>query len=590
MTEITAPTNPATAIEPARSDQPLEPESEGGDRASERRRAAWLKGLFAAHRPALAVMVGVGLAGAVVAVAQAWMIAGVLAEAIGGAGLEALWPPAALALGLIVLRAGLSVIADVVGASAARAIKLALRRRVLEALAKLGPAFLDTRASGSVTSTVVDQVEAIDGFIARFYPAQILAAAIPLGLLVPVFLVDPPSGWRLLAAALVTPVLMGVVGWRTGVRARAQITALKRANGYFLDRLQGLATLKVFGEVGRERERIRAVSDDLRLRTMGVLRLAFLSATGLELIASVALALVAVQLAGTLVDGGSMPLAHGLFLLILVPEIFIPLRKLGIHYHDRAAAIGAAESILEILDAADADRETARPLAVTRAPEIVFDGVTLAYAGGRRRALDDVSLTVRAGEMVALAGESGSGKSSLLSVLLGLRRPSAGQIRIDGKVLEGRALADAIAWAGQGVRILSASLRENLVLGRPDAPKAALDAAIGASQLAPVIAKLPDGLETQVGEGARGLSGGEARRVALARALVRDAPVVLLDEPTANLDRESEEAVLAALKVLAEGRTVIVATHAPAVMAMADRVVRLERGRLVRAADEVGDV
>lgn len=541
----------------------------------------WLKGLSTDQGGALGAMVAIGVLAAGIAVAQAWMIARLIADAIDGDSLASLWQPALLALALIVLRGVLSVVSEAVGAAASYRIKQSVRGQVLAALADLGPAWFDHRASGAVTTTVVDQVEALDGFITRFYPAQILAGAVPVALLVPVFLVDPPSGWMLLAAGALTPVIMAVVGWRTGVHARSQVTAMKRANGYFLDRLQGLATLKLFGEIGRERVRMRTISDDLRRRTMGVLRLAFLSATALELLSSLALALVAVHLAGSLLQSAGMALAEGLFLLILVPEIFQPLRRLGVHYHDKAAAVGAAEAILEILDAADLLSPQADALALTTAPTIAFDNLSLAYPGGRRAALDAVSFSVAAGEVVALVGDSGSGKSTLLSVLLGLRRPTSGRVLVDGAPVEGRALVPSIAWAGQGVRILSASLRDNLTLGRPGADNGDLADALAAASLGPMVGHLPDGLDTRVGEGGRVLSGGEARRVALARALVRQAPLVLLDEPTANLDRDSETAVLSALRTLTRGRTVIVATHSPAVVAMADRVVRLERGRVI---------
>lgn len=584
MVEISASGPAPTAAAP--------PASTAGDRSADRRRTAWLKRLAAGRRTALVAMVGIGLLAAAVAVAQAWVIAGLISDAIGGAGFGTLWPAASIALALIVLRGTLAVVSDLVGASASHRIRQRVRGEVLAALADLGPAWFDRRASGAVTTTAVDQVEALDGFIARFYPAQILAAAVPVALLVPVFLVDPPSGWMLLAAGALTPLVMGLVGWRTGVHARSQMTAMKRAGGYFLDRLQGLATLKLFGEIDRERDRMRAVSDDLRRRTMSVLRLAFLSSTALELLSSLALALVAVHLAGSLLQGVGPGLAEGLFLLILVPEIFQPLRRLGVHYHDRAAAVGAAEALLDILDAAEALPATAAPLTLAGAPALSFQGLSLAYPGGRRAALDDVTFEAAPGEVVALVGESGSGKSTLLSVLLGLRTPSAGRVLVDGMALDGRALVPSLAWAGQRVRILSATLRDNLTLGRPGADDAALADALAAASLGPVVGRMPGGLETVVGEGGRMLSGGEARRVALARALVRDAPLVLLDEPTANLDPDSEAAVLFALRRLAQGRTVLVATHSAAVVALAHRVVRLERGRVVenRATQRPGEM
>lgn len=544
---------------------------------------AWLKRLCTGRPSSLAWMIAAGFAAAAVAVAQAWVVAGLVAGAIDGARVADLLQPAVLALALIVLRGALSVVSEAVGAMAAQRIKRDVRAQVLSALAVLGPAWLDARATGAVAATAVDQVEALDGFVSRFYPAQILAGAVPMLLLVPVFWIDPPSGWMLLAAGALTPVIMGLVGWRTGVQARAQMTALRRANGYFLDRLQGLATLKLFGEIGRERDRMRAVSDELRRRTMSVLRLAFLSSTALELLSSVALALVAVHLATGLLGAGDMGLAEGLFLLILVPEIFQPLRRLGAHYHDKAAAVGAAEGVLEILEAAeDVPPDGVLPR-MAGAPSLRFERVSLAYPGGRRVALDGVNFEVAPGETVALVGESGSGKSSLLSILLGLRRPTSGTVTVNGTPVEGRALVPSVAWAGQRVRILSGSLRDNLILGRPDADDAAVASALTAAALDPLLARLPEGLETMIGEGGRALSGGEARRVALARALLRDAPLVLLDEPTANLDRDSEAAVLSAVRTLAAGRTVIVATHSPAVMALADRVIRLDRGRVVEA-------
>lgn len=587
MVELSAPPRTPAASASVAPTAVVSPTA--SERAAERRRVIWLKRLCSGQRATLAWMVAAGFAGAAVAVAQAWVVATLIVGALNGADLADLMQPALLALGLIVLRGALSIAADAAGARAAHRIKDAVRAQVLSAVAALGPAWLDARASGAVTATAVDQVEALDGFVSRFYPAQILAAAVPVMLLVPVFWVDPPSGWMLLAAGALTPVIMGVVGWRTGVQGRAQMTALRRANGYFLDRLQGLATLKLFGEIGRERERMRSVSDDLRRRTMTVLRLAFLSSTALELLSSVALALVAVHLAAGLFGAGGMELTQGLFLLILVPEIFQPLRRLGAHYHDKAAAVGAAEGVLEILEAAeDLPSEDAIPK-LDAAPALRFERVTLGYPGGRRLALDDVSFEVGAAETVALVGESGSGKSSVLSVLLGLRRPTAGRVTVDGAAVEGRALVPSIAWAGQRVRILSASLRDNVTLGRSGADDRAVASVLQATGLEPVVSALPQGLDTPMGEGGRAVSGGEARRVALARALLRDAPLVLMDEPTANLDRDSEAAVLSAIRTLSAGRTVIVATHSPAVMAIADRVIRLDRGRVVaEPSAEVG--
>jgi len=528
--------------------------------------------------PTVAVM---GVAG-LLAVPQAWLLAGLIATLLSGTPAAGLMTPTVLVVGVLAVRAALSALAEIQASAAAQRVKAQVRAELTKALAKLGPAWLAARPSGAVTATVVDLTEALDGYVARFLPIQVLAVVLPLAFLVPVFLIDVGTGWILAIAGACVPVAMGVVGWRTAATARAQMTAMARAGGYFLDRLQGLATLKLFGEIEREAGRIAAVADDLRRRTMAVLRLAFLSSTALELLASGALAVVAIRLGAGMIDGsGTVAAREALFLLILIPEIFLPLRRLGQHYHDRAAAMAGAEAMLELLDAADAMPEESGNDRLAMPPALVFEGVSLIRQDGRRASLDAVSFTAGAGETVALVGESGAGKSSILAILLGTERPTAGRILVDGVPVAGVALRPSVAWAGQSPRVLAASLADNLRLGCPDAPVENLLTALAAVRLDQWADALPDGLDTMIGEGGRGLSGGEARRLGLARTMVRDAPLVLLDEPTANLDRTSEAAMLDALDRLRAGRTVIIATHSPAVIERADRIVRLARGRVI---------
>lgn len=527
------------------------------------------------------IAMSTGFVGGMLAVLQAFLLARLIAGAIGGLALEAMLPTAGLAVLAFAFRAALNAVSEIAAATAASRVKQAVRADLVAALARLGPSWLKSRRSGAVTATLMEQVETLDGFVARYLPVQALAVAIPVALLVPAFLVDPGTGWILLAAGLLVPLTMGLVGWRTGTTARRQMIVLQRMSGVFLDRLQGLTTLKLFGAAERELARVRDVADAYRASTMAVLRVAFLSSTVLELLAVGSLALVAGRIGSALLDGGSgLDLEASLFLLILVPEVFHPLRRLGQHYHDRAAAVGAAEGMLEIIDAAAALPSGGALARLERAPEVVFKSVDLSYPGGRRPALDGCSFRIAAGEMVALAGESGAGKSSVLALLLGHERPTGGAVMVDGRSISGPELRASIAWAGQTPRIVAGTLADNLRLGRPQASDDAVRQAADACGVSGFADRLPDGLATLVGEGGRGLSGGEARRVALARAFLRDAPLVLLDEPTANLDRDSEAAVLEAIDRLRTDRTVLIATHSPQVVARADRVIRIDAGRV----------
>ncbi len=533
----------------------------------------------------MALTLGLGYASGLVAVAQAWMIAGLIAALIAGDGLDAalIWM-AAIA---VLVRVALGAASDVAGVRTGQKVTAAVRADVLAALSALGPSWLTERRSGEVVSTVIEQTDAVEGFVSRYLPAQKLSSAIPLTLLAVVLLLDWRTGLILVGFGIAVPVAMGVVGWRTAARARGQMTAMRRMSGYFLDRLQNLTTLKLFGAEGRERAEMRQVSDDFRERTMSVLRLAFLSSTTLELLAGLAIATVAVTLiaGSTTGDTGERGL---IFVILLVPELFLPLRRLGQFYHDKAAAVGAAEAILEILDAAESvvPPESGPIVAADEAPALSVEDLFLAYEGGGRVAVDTVSFSVAPGEMVALVGESGSGKSSILDILAGFRVGWSGQVRIEGRAFDPAQVRPISARAGQAPRILAGTLAENLRLGRPEATEADLWHALEAVRLAEFARGLPEQLDTQVGDGGRGLSGGEARRVGLARAIVRDAKLVLLDEPTSNLDSRSEAGVLAGIDALRPGRTVIIATHSRAVMDRADRIITLHQGRI--AAPDTG--
>lgn len=564
-------------------------EGAASDRADEKRRGTWLEQRARSAKGLVYPAIGAAYLSGILALVQAWVVAGLIsvlidarpgdAVAIGGGAI-------ALAIGVVLVRVTLSAIGDVLGVKAGQRVTAGVRRDLLAALSRLGPSWTAERRSGEMVSTLIEQTDAIEGFVARYLPARTLASAVPLTLVAAVLVVDWRAGLILLAFAAIVPFAMAFVGIRTARRARNQMTEMRRMSGYFLDRLQNLTTLKLFGAEWRERDRMRAVSERFREQTMRVLRLAFLSSTTLELLSMLAVATVAISvLSGSLEPVAESSWQIAIFVILLVPELFMPLRKLGQHYHDKASAVGAAEAVLDVLDAADSTHaavasEGSASVRSSEPPRLHAADLRLAYEAGGRVAVDGVSFDIAPGEMVALVGESGSGKSSILDILAGFRVPDGGVLMIDGAPLTPETVRPRMARAGQGPRIFAASLADNLSIGRPDAGADALWAALEAVGLAAWARGLPDGLDTLLGEGGRGVSGGEARRIGLARAMVRDAPLVLLDEPTSNLDRESEVGVLAGIDALRSGRTIVIATHSEAVMQRADRVIRLEKGRL----------
>ena len=559
-------------------------------RAADRRRFVrlneWARG---AWRP-LACCVAANLAGSLALIAQAWLLAGLVATAIAGQSLLDRGTDIAWLAGIYLLRAALSQAAEAAGFEAAAGIRGRLRAELAAHLVRLGPSYTKLRETGALAATLLEKVDALDGFFARYLPQLFAAASVPLAVAAAAATVDWRIALGLLASAPLLVLFMALIGRGALAASEGQMQVLARMGGYFLDRLRGLATLRVLGQADAEAGRIAAVAEDFRRRTMKVLRIAFLTSTVLELFAAGAIAGVAIMVALGLLDvlqggpGSGLTLAGGLFLLLLAPDFFLPLRQLALHYHDRAGALAAAEALVAILDA-PAPGVPAAPVRAPRAdgpPALGFDGVQLDYGGGRI-ALAGGDLAVAAGETVALAGPSGAGKSTVIELLLGFEQPTAGRILVDGLPLGAATLRRSAAWIGQSTRLLHGTLADNIRLARPDATAAEVEDAARRAGVMDFASRLPDGLDTPVGESGHGLSGGEAQRVAVARAFLADALLVLLDEPTAHLVADSAARLPAALGHLAAGRTVIAASHDPTVLALADRVVMLARGRTVGA-------
>ncbi|ABI56989.1 thiol reductant ABC exporter subunit CydD [Alkalilimnicola ehrlichii MLHE-1] len=562
------------------------------NKVDKQRARHWLAQRARPARNLLVLASGAGLTQGLLIILQSALIAHVVhAAVIEEVRLDTLWP-ALLGLPVIFLvRAVCAWGQEVAGVRAATRIKDRLREELYAHLLALGPVGLGVRQSGTVSTALLEQVEALEGYYARFYPQMIIAVGVPLLILLVVFPLDWLAALLLLFTAPLIPLFMALVGFGAEQLQQQQLVALGRLSGWMLDRITGLTTLRLFGHTGHDQARLREASDDFRQRTMKVLRVGFLSSAVLEFFASVAIAMLAIYiglgLLGYITFGPSpeLTLFSGLFILLLAPEFFQPLRTLATHYHDRAGAIGAAEELIELLET-----PPIRPVNGNRRPTLDgppalrLEGVSVTLPGGVT-ALRDCSMNVAPGERVVVAGPSGCGKSTLIHLLLGLVE-GQGDIRLNGhplRDLDPTWLREHVAWVGQRAHLFHGTLADNIALGYPGAPRDQIEAAARKARVTAFSRLLPAGLDSRIGERGEGLSGGEAQRVAVARALLRDTPLLLLDEPTAHLDPENEQALLATLAEAAEGRTVIMTTHRPAGMAWADRVLTLRDGQLREA-------
>lgn len=550
--------------------------------------SAWLRALARSQRGAIAATILCGLVGGLAIIGQAALLAWLLhALAVEGQGLAALWHPVLALVALYLLRALCAWGSERLGIAVALRVKAQVRRRIRDQVARLGPVRLRGRHSAGLAGLMLEQTEALEGYFARYLPQMALAVLLPAAILAVAFSLDWIVGLLFLLTGPLVPVFMALIGMGAAALHERQFVALSRMSSHFLDRLRGLATIRILSRGEAEVAAIHAVAEDYRRRTMSVLRVAFVSSGVLEFFTAVSIGLVALYIGmnilGILDYGGTRhSLFTGMFLLLLAPEFFFPLRQLAAHYHDRAAALGAAEGIRVFLE------EAAPPPGRSAPPpgpvSIAVADLHLRYEGGGRIALAGAGLRVAAGERVALVGPSGGGKSSLLAVLAGFVTPDAGQVTLSGvplAELDLPAWHRRLAWIGQQAHVFHGTIAENIALGDPQPDEERLRDAALAAGVTDFAAALPDGLATLVGERGLGLSGGQAQRVALARALYRPADLYLLDEPTARLDAAMEARVIAALERVTSGRTVVVATHSPALAAFADRVVHVSAG-LVR--------
>ncbi|WP_369189006.1 thiol reductant ABC exporter subunit CydD [Streptomyces sp. R08] len=530
-----------------------------------------------ATRLFLMAVVGLGAVGAALVIAQAMLIAEVVVGAFQHRmSVGELGTPLLLLAAVAVGRALVSWLTELAAHRASAAVKSELRRRLLERSVELGPGWLSGQRTGSLVALATRGVDALDDYFSRYLPQLGLAIVVPVAVLARIVTEDWVSAAIIVGTLPLIPLFMVMIGWATQSRMDRQWQLLSRLSGHFLDVVAGLPTLKVFGRAKAQAESIRRITGEYRQATMRTLRIAFVSSFALELLATLSVALVAVTIGMRLVHG-DMDLYIGLVVLVLAPEAYLPLRQVGAQYHAAAEGLAAAEEIFAVLETPVPAQGTAEVLS----DALAFDGVTVRYPGRSVDAVSDVSFTVDPGETVALVGPSGSGKSTLLNALLGFVRPAEGRVRVGGVDLADVDLErwrSRIAWVPQRPQLYAGTIAENVRLARPDADDTAVRRALADAGALDFVDALPEGIGNVLGEDGAGLSAGQRQRLALARAFLADRPVLLLDEPTAALDGATEAEVVEAVRRLAIGRTVLLVVHRPALLAVADRVVRVTEG------------
>lgn len=529
-----------------------------------------------ATRVFLVAVVALGLVGAALVIAQAMLIAEIVVGSFQkGQSVSALTTPLLLLAGIAVARGLVSWLTELAAHRASAAVKSELRGRLLGRAAALGPGWLSGQKAGSLIALATRGVDALDDYFARYLPQLGLAVVVPIAVLARIVTEDWISAAIIVVTLPLIPVFMILIGWYTQARMDRQWKLLSRLSGHFLDVVAGLPTLKIFGRAKAQAESIRAITSEYRRATMRTLRIAFLSSFALELLATLSVALVAVTIGMRLVHG-ELDLYTGLVILILAPEAYLPLRQVGAQFHAAAEGLAAAEEIFDVLEEPVRDGSGS---AVPESVRLELEGVTVRHAGRTEPSLDAMSLTVEPGETVALVGPSGAGKSTLLDVVLGFAVPEeGGSVRVGGEpfaALDLEAWRSRIAWVPQRPYLFAGTVAENVRLARPDASDEAVREALRDAGADGFVSELPRGLDTALGEDGAGLSAGQRQRLALARGFLADRPVLLLDEPTAALDGETEAGVVDAVRRLAAGRTVLLVAHRPALLAVADRVVRV---------------
>jgi ATP-binding cassette, subfamily C, bacterial CydD len=535
-------------------------------------------------RSLLAIDSALGVATGLAVLAQATLLARIVARAFAGAPLRGL----GLDLGLLVvafaLRGAFAWGMEIAGRRGAWSVLSELRLALVQRRLSTQPMSVDDTTSAEIAAIAVQGIEALEGYFARYLPQAVLASVLPFLVIAWVASVDLETALIMIFTLPLVPIFMWLIGLYTKERTQERWQALRALSTHFLDVVRGLPTLRAFGRAQNQAAAVSAASERYRKATMETLRVSFLSGSVLELAATTGVALVAVTAGLRLVDGG-LGLQAGLTVIILAPELYLPFRRLGAEYHASADGLAVAERLFALLDAPAVAEKGGRRLPPSPAQAAVrFEQVSFCYPARCGLVLDGLDLELAPGEAVALVGESGAGKSTVAGLLLGMLAPTAGRIVIGGIDLCDLQIDGwrrEIAWVPQHPTLIRASVADNIRLGDPSAAEQTITDAAACAGADDFIRQLPDGYATVVGDGARSLSPGQRRRIGLARAFLRDAPLVILDEPTADLDRDSVAIAAAAVRRLQDGRTMLVIAHRPELVQSTDRVLRLIDGALV---------
>jgi ATP-binding cassette subfamily C protein CydD len=557
--------------------------------------AGWLKEQSKSVRKPVLLASIAGITNGLAVIAQSALLAYILqALIIDKLHWLVLMPSFFWLTGIFVLRSVCVYFHQTCGFEASAKVRASVRQQLINQFAFLGPAAIKQRQSGELVAITLEQVDALENYFSRYLAQHTIVGVLPIIMIAVVMPVNWIVGLIFLLTGPLVPIFMALVGMDAASANRNQFLAMTRMSGYFLDRMQGLATLKLFGQAYHELANINQIADGYREKTMSVLRIAFLSSAILEFFSAVAVALVAVYvglgLLGQIHFGPAqkISLSEALFVLLLAPEFFMPLRQLATFYHDKAAALGATDAILSILEqdtdvfnnigcAEVADASIANNTFNTSIIE--FRHASKYY--GQRQVLSDINLHISVGEKIALVGESGAGKTTLLNLLLGFEAVTEGLVLLKGKSVTPEQALATLAWAGQQTYIFHGSIRDNITLANPEASEQCILAAATAAGVTEFSSKLAEGLLTQIGERGYGLSGGQIQRIALARAFLKDAEIIVLDEPTANLDAINKMLLLEIIDELFKDKTLIIASHDNEVIKRMDRKIVIQQGRLV---------
>lgn len=550
---------------------------------------SWTKLQTKIGKKAVFPLVILGLISSLIAVGIAWSIAEIMGKILLPSASIPFSPVSLLFffIFLSLLRASVLFFEDKFTINIGLKARHRLRQTIVDHIMQSGPAVLRRQSGGALVALMIDQVESLDGFFSRWLPASILWIASPLVILLFVYWVQPWSALIIGLCGLMVPIAQAIFGIGAAVAARQQFLAMTRLQSQFLDRVRGIATIVLAGRAEDTAKKLGKAADELRKRTMKILRVAFLSSASIDCAMIVAIILVVLMDGNQIVKSHSIytiPVTHILFTLLIIPDFFAPLRSLALAYQDRARLSGTAASVIELPDHEKIVNVASRDIVVAKQVEVKFENVSFSWEKERGTVLHSLNFVIPSGETALLIGASGAGKSTIIEMLLGFIKPAEGKVlinNIDLNAYSTRSLSSLIAWIGQRPVIFSGSIRENILFAKPDANENELQEALKAAAMDEYLSTLPQGIDTIIGEGGYGLSGGQAQRIAIARAYLKNAPLLLLDEPTAHLDPETEQDIFKRLIKLTENRTVIMATHSEQGQKLHGLHLYLEHGCLV---------